>query len=101
MASRKQASKGQLVFGLVQPVLRTDGYCGSCNVTSRDIFVHRASEAHMAGRYRRSIRNVVGGPMPSAHKVAVAASFRSLRDWDKQDDDIPNSPSWDEEFNRA
>lgn len=90
-------------MGLVRPALRADGYCGSCNVNVKDIFIHRASEAHKAGRYRRSIANIAGGHMPTTHKVAVAAAFGSLRDYDRQyeDDDPGNSPEWAQEYNAS
>jgi len=102
VGSKRTTSPGQTLMGLVQPVLRTDGYCGSCNVNVRDIFIHRASEAHKAGHYRRSLRGLAGG-MPSARKTAMAASFRSLRDYDSQyaEDDPGNSASWDAEQAQA
>ena len=89
----RSVSPGQGTLGLVEPVLRTDGYCSGCNVNVRDIFVHRASEAHKAGGYRRSTMHCTA-PLPSARKVAVAAAYRSLRDYDLQDDDSPCYPDY-------
>lgn len=78
------------------------GYCLPCNVARRDIFRHRASATHI--RRSSSVQHVSRpAGLSSSRKVAVAAAFRALRDYDHQYDDVDpgNSPEWNAEYARA
>lgn len=86
MTRRKRDASPNTLF--YPAPLSADGYCSSCNVNVRDVFVHRASETHLAAQYRRATVVYGGGSgMSSARKTSVASAYRALRDYDRQYDD--------------
>lgn len=88
-------------MGLVEPKLRKDGYCSSCNHVYRDIVEHRASQACRLGRSSIRSSGPKGSVAYSAHKAAAARAYKALRAYDQQDDDRPNSAAWNEEYANA